>query len=525
MKLLLLSLFTFYSVLPAQAGWNEYRFSVVAHPKTKIESWSEFWRALKDPQSLSDLTVKVLDEDGNPLPGSTVLVGSKKGDPFAENMQPTDSTGTANFRHELLRSGKPIALTIARSGFSTITIAENLLNSVEVKLQKIPHENDFAFLQGKLNGFPPGYGSGTMEMGVFVPAFRPDSFLNFDPQDFISSYNVKVNVYGERDVPGNLVFPPQNKWYGIVPISVSKPEFIMPLEKGMNAHMMAMAGAVDIGDLYDAVSNKDFLGAVNLIQFSHVNWTNRRVEVRNDERFDINFTKPIQQGALDARVSGIEAKLDLVSVSVIDPAGDRGDFVPLDVKAQKSEDVKGGQARLKLGLLKNRKPNDNFYLFSTLFDRKVMENKESNFRWIVGTLAPVNAKAKQPIAQVQSFLKPIKPGAVSGRTFNFSSPRNPAKGLEADFLLLNLISEKKNPKIKGKTRSLLWSSILPGNATSVTLPDLGRSIFPTPDSSKQERFWYEVIAIKSKGAKKSVLDVQSALRNLEHVSTLSHKYQ
>jgi hypothetical protein len=488
--------------------------------------WRNLWRALSGEKNLetADLTVKVTDAAGNPLAGAAVLVGPKKGSPFAANFALTGADGTALFHDEALRDRTPLTVTASLAGHSTLSLVGNTDNQVELSLAKIPGERDYSFLKGKVTGFPPGYGGGTLELGLFLPAFRPESLLNFDPQQFISSYEVKINVFGERDVPGNVVFPPQRKRYGLIPISLSKPEYIMPLPRGLDAHMGALAGAVDISDAVKLIKNKDFLGTLNIARFTHLGFTNNKVEVRGDETFNLNVSNEIAAGAAKAEMSGIPSGLDAVSVAFFDKEGDRGDFLPMDIKAVKSESIKNGSASLALGLLKQRRPQDKFYVFTGLFDRAALDDKNSTSHSIVGSLQPV---ASQGGSRFKGFLKPIRPGEVSGgnRDYRFNSPANGA--IVPDFVLLNIVSEKKNELTQGKTRSLLWSAVLPGTADGVSLPDLGRPVLPAPDSAKGEKFYWEVIAVKAganKAAPKADLDIQSAIRNLSHVSSLSQKF-
>lgn len=526
-KLLIAPALTTLLLFPSMAQAQPAElFQVKASHAASGQLWRNLWLALsgKKPMEAADLTVKVMDSAGNPLAGAAVLVGPKKGEPFAANHTVTGADGSALFSDDSLRSGAPLTITASLAGHSTLSLVANTQNQVELRLAKLPGERDYSFLKGKVTGFPPGYGGGTLELGLFLPAFRPESLLNFDPQQFISSYEVKINVFGERDVPGNVVFPPQRKRYGLIPISLSKPEYIMPLSRGLNAHMGALAGAVDISDAVKLIKNKDFLGTLNIARFTHLGFTNNKVEVRGDESFNLNLSNEISPAAAKAEMSGIPAGLDAVSVAFFDKEGDGGDFLPMDIKAVKSEAIKNGQASLPLGILKQRRPQDKFYVFTGLFDRAALDDKNATARSIVGSLQPVSSQGG---SRFKGFLRAVRSQGVSNgnRDYRFNSAANGS--LVPDFVLLNIVSEKKNELTQGKTRSLLWSAVLPGSAAGVTLPDLGRPVLPAPDSAKGEKFYWEVIAVKAgpnNAAPKADLDIQSAIRNLSHVSSLSQKF-
>jgi hypothetical protein len=489
---------------PESGGGFRSRLQQVLSPEADRES--------------ADLTVTVTDDLGAPLAGAAVLVGGGKGLPFSGNEAVTSASGVATFSDASLRGGSLPSVTVSKEGYSTFTLAAPSGAELAITLPRYANDADFAFLEGEVKGFPPGYPSNVLEMGFFVPAFRPESLLNFDPQQFVSSYTTTINVFGEREVPGNVVLPTQRKRYGFIPISLSKPNFIMPLGLGLKAHMTALAGAVPISDAIGAIQDNDFLGAINLASFTHVAWTTNQVEVKGPERFNLTVDQEIAPKAVKAKLSGIPGQLDVVAVSLTDPSRERSDFVALDVKAVKAEAVKNGATAVDLGTLKNRRAEDALFVFSGVFDRDEFTNPEATKRWIVGSLQAVKGNE----AGFSSFLSPVRTGSVANanREFRFASPVNGA--LAPDLILLNIVSEKKNAETRGLSRRVLWSAVLPGNVSEAKLPDLGRPVLPTPDQSREESFRWEVIAVKASSAKDA--DIQSTLRNLQHVSSLSQKF-
>lgn len=503
-----------------QAGALALLLVTAAHPAhaQNDNAWTSFWNLFRE----ADLQVKVTDSDGSALKNVSVLVGQRLGDPFSGNQALTNSEGVASFTHESLRTRTPFTVTASRPGFTTLTLLNQAPGVVEMRLDEQPDERDFAFFNGRVTGFPPGVGSGNLEMGIFLPAFRPESLMNFDPQHFISSYEVKIDVFGEREVPGNLVLPRQTKRYGLIPISLSKPDYIMPLPRGLNAHMGAMVGNVGISGAVDAIKKKDFLATINLTNFTHIGWTSRRVDVRGNETFDVHAGQEVAAQAVTAQLGGVPERLDAVAVTLFDVAGDGEDFIPLDVKALKSEHIRNGAGSVKLGVLKQRRSRDNFYVFAGLFDGTKLNDKNNPSRWIVGSLEPVDNRLA---SRHPKFLSPIRSGTVAAnnREYRFNSAVNQRHGLTPDFVRLNIVSEKKNAATKGVTRNVLWTVVLPGNAEGVNLPDLGRAVLPAPDTAKKERFVWEVIAVKAQeGARAPGLGIQS--KNLEHVSSLSQNF-
>lgn len=464
-----------------------------------------------------DLLVTVTDASGAPLEGASVMVGEGAGLPFAGNTALTDASGTASFSHEALR-GALFTVTASRAGTTTVSLFGQHAGSVQIALAGNERERGSSFLRGKLTGFPPGKGMDSLEVGFFLPAARPESLLAFDVNSIVSPYKVEVDIFGPREIPGNVVLPTQSKMYGFIPISVSKPEFIMPLERGTKAHMGGLIGHVSINKAASLLQKKDFLGVLNLASLTHVGWTRQRMEVRGDETFDLNAGLAVTPAQLTARLSNSPAGLDAVAVSLYDPAGDRGDFVAMDIKALKKEGFQNGGGSIRLGMAKDRLAPENFHVFTALFDNAQMVNQNGP-RAIVGAVRPVRGQSS---VAFNAFLKPIQAlGVGQGqREYRFTKATNGS--LAPGLVILNIVAEQKDEETKGKVRKVLWSAVTSGDASALTLPDLGRAVLPAPEAG--ETFRWEVIAVRASGASLQNIDLQGSLRDLQDVSTLLQPY-
>lgn len=489
--------------------------------------WNSFWEILSGKNSAKeiDLTVKVTNAStGAALKNATVLVGPQKGIPFAENLAKTNEEGIATFSDEKLKPGNPQVITAALPGyFGTVTLFGITQNNVEIALQPLPKENIFAFLEGRITGFPSGYDKKTLELGVFMPAIRPDSLLNFNLSDFISSFTVELDLYGKRDVPGNLVFPKQEKRYAGFPVNLDKPEFIMPMMIGTEAHMIGSVGAIDLSTAIKAMKSRDYISMFNNTNLTNVGWT-RRFPVTGAESFDIEAIHSLRKDAVTTTVRGVPDNQDLVAVSMFDPEGDKGDFITLDVKSLAADQIKSGAGSLKLSLLNERKRLDRYYVFAGVTKSEDFENITK--RTVAGAIVPVTESRLS--AKVNGFMQLMDVVSVgsNNRDYRFTSAENSRARLTPNLTILNIVSDKKVSITKGSLRSVLWTAIIPGSVNRITLPDLGRPVLPIPDAGKEERFSWEVIAIKAglPAAKGTGLDVQSALRNLQHVSALTKSF-
>lgn len=506
---------------------NAVSFGQVKAATAEKYFWSSFWDILAGKRRVPSggLSVKVTDAaSGAPLKGAAVMIGWKNGDPFPGNTAVTDADGNATFNSPRSRAEEALPVTVAKSGYSTFTLMGMEENTLELSLQPIPGERDFGFMQGKLTGFPPGYDGGTLELGLFLPGFRPESLVNFDPNLFVSAYQVKIDLYGQRDVPGNVVLPTQSKRWGLIPISLSKPEYIMPLPIGYEAHMSGLVGAVPISDAVSLIQKKDILGVINITNFTNVGWTNDRVKVRGNQRFNLNAGQSLSAATLSTKVSSVPANTDVIAISMFDVDGDRADAVTMDLKAVSSENVKNGSAEMKLGMLKQRRSDDKFYVFTGLFNRHLIKTNASDYTWAVGSGKSFTGRSTPAF---RSFLSQMQPQGVSNgnRTYRFSSAASRSGDLNAEWTIVNLVSEKQNDTVKGRVRTLLWSTLVKGPATQVNLPDLGRPVLPSPNSGKEEKFRWEVVALKTRpNPRGQTLDLQEILRNVEHVSSFTKAF-
>lgn len=484
-----------------------------------------WWKRLISPRE-ADLVVAVSDAaSGAPLSGVEILVGAEVGVPFPGNLQSTGADGTVRFSAEALRNPNKFTVTAAKDGYSTFTLHEVRGERVEIQLQAQAAPSDYGFLNGKVSGWPTGYGRRTLEVGLFIPGLRPQSLLSFDIGQIISSYTTEMDVGGTRVVPGNLVMPPQDKTYMIFPIHLEKPEYIMPLPFGTRAHMSAVVGAVGLSAAIDGMKNKDFLSVINNTNLTHVEWSDP-ITVRSDERLDIRVSRPLEAQAIKTSTFAVPKGMDVLSVSLFDPSGTRDDFVPLDVKSRKAEQITGGKAEIPLGKLKDAASRAATYVFTTLFKRSEFINQQPNQpvrRAISASVKPLGADGKSVENKAMLGLMRVSPPSADKRSYQFTTA-NTAE-LAADLLFLNLYSLTKNNLTKGKTKKLLWSNVLPAGSTSAHLPKLGdRPVLPPADASLEEVFYWEVVALKARPAPRPEFDLGTLVKDMEHLSSVAEQF-
>jgi hypothetical protein len=447
----------------------------------------------------------------------------KLGNPFPDNILLTDNNGEVHFP-----TLKDLSLPVSagKAGYSNASVFLNHGDTLEISLQPQANDDGVAFMQGQVLDIPHN-DKRTLELGLFLPSFRPGSLLNFNPQEVVSSYRVEIDVYGKRRVPGNLVLPAQDKTYFIFPVHIEKPEFMMPLPRGLSAYMTAIAGNVPMGTAIDMMKEKDFLGILNITTLTHLNWTNK-MTVANNERFDISTNQALVQRAIHSDFQNVPVGLDAVSISLLDPANDRSDFIPLDIKSIKANEMSGGSGQIQLARLAQLHPTDSLYVFSSIFShQQLIPDPDGVLHRInfSSVLKKVDSSPASVDVVNSAYLKMIEPISVSAdhREYRFTSAANNNANLGVDLVILNVYSERPNATTQGHVRKLLWTGVLPGSSTSLRLPKLGD--MPSVDRP-EERLYWEVIGIhqaQSQEAAKGKIDVQGVLKNLEYVSSVITK--
>lgn len=118
-------------LLPTQALASLERGIPVQVKARQVSSEGSFWSGFvslfsgKLARESADLSVKITDSSGRGLEGVSVMVGQKKGDPFASNVRLTGADGLALFKDEKLRPGSAWTITASKSGYSTLSLVNN----------------------------------------------------------------------------------------------------------------------------------------------------------------------------------------------------------------------------------------------------------------------------------------------------------------------------------------------------------------------------------------------------------------
>lgn len=473
---------------------------------------------------------------GAPLADAAVLVGAKVGDPFPENLAQTDSNGRVRFANAAIVPGQSISLVAWKEGFQALHLVTTTARFVQMFLQPQARPESHVFLRGRFENWPTGIGRSDLEAGLFLPAFRTGTMLNFDLNQVISSYRQEITVAGRTvRVPGNFVMPPQRKFYNIIPVTLEKQEFAMPLALHTQGYRTGILGNVPISQAVSRIQNKDFLGVMNLMKFTHTDWTGWGA-VQGEETLQLPMTKRLRGNAVSSMHSKVPAGLDLVGFHLLDPTGDGRGLIPLDIKSRaktagmsfvdgsEAED-KSASGELKLADLQEDMAGAKRIIFSAVLDQAQLSAQPLRQLRYSAALSPVSGAANQRRSVTEFYMGLVNPGAVSADRQRFQFSFNGSNSLEPDYFAVNILAVVTDTNTGREERRLLWTSLLPGSARELTLPELasaGLTALPglrTLTPGREERLYWQVLGVRRELANPSpVWDSLVTIENLRHIT-------
>ena len=523
---------------------------LTARASPEIRDAGKTYRAIVRtvPESGETLRVRIFDSTTSlPLESATVLIGERAGIPFAGNIAATGSGGGAEFRAAEIATAAQLSVTAHKAGYQALTIQATRGREVDLFLAPDPRIEAFHFLRGTFTGWPTGIGRTQVEIGLFLPAFRASTILNFDLSQIVSTYKEEIRVLGQAvKVPGNFVLPPQDKVYNFIPVHLEKPNYAMPLASDTQTHMSAIVGDAALASVVTEIRAKDFLAAVNHVNFTKLQWSTW-TSVTGDAALNINASRQLAAQSLTSRHGALPPELDLVVFSMLDPTGEGRALVPMDIKSRAREvkdtngaaestsaapslldralawwstETKTDRREVKLTSLTVDPQGAKSYVFSALVDQKQFaERPVSNLRFSVA-LSPVTLEGGRKVAQTDKYLglATLKSVSADRREFAFEFSEEAANAPE--YLVLNLVVVAKDEALATETRRLVWTTILPPGARSLRLPELpGVSLAAGPGES----LLWEVLAIRRGLAKTDGL--WDSVVTIENLKQLSHSIQ
>ncbi len=269
--------------------------------------------------------LSLLSENGQPVVGADILIGSAEGSPFAGNRLKTDLNGQVTIPAEWQTQ---LPITITAGGFLTATFLS--VPPVDNIFQIHREDAKMAYeVKGDTTGYTNLERDGKVDFSIVLPALRQRQLAQFDMSNVISpEVDVLTIITQEVPVPSNLALPRQRENY-VLPVTLDKPLYRMSFKQSGDYRMTGLHGQFPIrqvvGDIRDG---KAFYEVINY--FRMIGGGQRDVVVNNSlAGQDI----PINQMNFDKKMvaRGPADQGDMVMFSIA-LANSGGLFYPTDVK-------------------------------------------------------------------------------------------------------------------------------------------------------------------------------------------------
>ncbi len=400
----------------------------------------------------------VVDHQGNPVSGATILIGYETGNPFSGNVITTNSSGQVGVPADW-KAALPV--TVQAPGYVITTLPVALPGDHTIVLARQEGTQEF-----EIAGTPTDFGrlptDGKVDFALVIPALSRESMLAFDISSVLSPKNDTIEIIGNKiDIPSNLVLPQQRENY-IFPIEFNKPNYRAYVREPGQYLVSATRGNFPLQRVVNDIrGGKSIFEVVN--HFTFVEGGQLPVNVQANVG-GANF--PVNQmpfnTAVTVQAPNFAAGHIMLSLALLE---NQGKFMPSDLK------------RLTAGQALNLKANTSTgqaSVLSLLLEEAA--SLQSNFAKMfkpllsLGGAVPQNADSANPDfgkfsfaflpaanGVAPQFLPLVGKPSLNGQILTLDVPALPA-GLTqvASYMVLSEIQEITGGEIKNERRTRMW---------------------------------------------------------------------
>jgi hypothetical protein len=239
-RLFLVILF-FLSILSTNIQAKSFHVNFNSYTIKEDSLWGKFKSLIGVDIIFStvELAVKVIDSTtGTPVDGAAVMVGDRVGEPFAGKIVYTNYNGEAVFLASEIGGLNNFPVSIFAQGYTYYTVFDITPGELVVYVEPINDQYDRALLRGKFSGYPQISQDNRIDAGIFIPMPTLQTLIRGDFSSFIGPPDT-IDIYGEREIPGNIVAPKQKEYYGIIPLKLDKPYYKMYAKNNQTVSFLA----------------------------------------------------------------------------------------------------------------------------------------------------------------------------------------------------------------------------------------------------------------------------------------------
>jgi len=425
-------------------------------------------------------TLKVLDENNQPVANADIMMGYEKSNPFNGNVVKTAADGTAtvptDWKHAL-------PVTIMAPGHITTTIPVLLPGEHTLYISKNDGTANLE-IKGTTKQFGNLITDGKVDFGMVIPAMSRSSMLSFDISSVISPQNDTIEIIGNSvDIPSNVTLPTQEESY-IFSITLDKPDYRVYVRDPGTYNMYVMHGQFPLQRVVNDIrGGKSIFEVIN--HFTFLEAGQKSVAVNgNVKNVDLNVNQTPLNSNIAVKAPAFPTDKVMVSLAL---AEKNGLFMPTDLKRftpNQSMNLKSNASLGVGGVLSLLLDQPTTSMIISRFENALMAlnpintlmpmNQPSpaaanvyNFNKMTFVLSPATGTVKP------EFLPMVDKPVLTGNIMKLQVPAIGA-GLTpaAMYMVMSEVEELGNGTVKSERRTRLWEVWSPGWMPQVEMPKI-----------------------------------------------------
>lgn len=450
--------------------------------------------------------IRIVNTDGQPVSGATVIIGNEVGDDTGRTLE-TDVNGFFEIPSDW-KSLRPVSIR-ARNYIPTSFL---MVEPQEVELQ-IHREDSKRYYEVKGNavGFEDIKKDGKVDVALVYPALNRRELLQFDISSVISPETDKIKVITETvGIPSNLSLPKQQESY-ILPIKLDKPEYRMFVRKPGSYRVTANHGQFPLKRVIkDIQGGKSIFDVINHFKFKSAG----QMEITVTEDMvgqDISVNQMKFDETVEMVAPTLPDKTGVVTAAMINQGGL---FFPTDIKGLKSGETaklnipSGSNSSAHVLSLLTHEPEKSYFdgiddafggkndisnmlqFFAHSFDLNVDDTQPAQNTGVSLTFLPASTLVTPQFLDIVA--EPVK---LDDRRFAMNRPSALADVQPvATYLILSEVVSAAggDNDFAAEKRFRIWESFQTGWPSEITLPNLNIQL------EKGKKYRWEVMFLGRK---------------------------
>ena len=214
-------------------------------------------------KAASAQTIRIMDNNGDPVSHAEVMIGHAIDDPFENNFLVANADGEVQVPQEWT---SPLPLTVEALGFIRTSFLARQPGQQDLIIGNDPGY-DYLEVRGVTSGFGRIKTDKNIDLSLVSRMMKRDEFVYFTISDLISPYLDEVKVFTETfAVPSNLAIPDQKIKWSIFRFSLEKSLFRAPTKLNGEQRYFAARGEIDYSKIESGPG--DIVKLLNEFKFS-----------------------------------------------------------------------------------------------------------------------------------------------------------------------------------------------------------------------------------------------------------------